>query len=215
VEMLPDVQIFHNAVRYALEDDIFYTSNRFKTARALLKQGMERAQQLRQGQAPWNTATGMVVRGYLSRLDGSVQPYGLVVPSSYEAGHKPMRLDFWLHGRGDNLSELAFIEGRQKSVGEFTPANTFVLHPYGRFMNAFKFAGEVDVFEALEHARKHYPIDDHRIAMRGFSMGGAGSWHLGAHHAETWAAVNPGAGFVDVKNYQNLGGKLSGIPWYE
>jgi len=46
-------------------------------------------------------------------------------------------------------------------------------------------------------------------------MGGAGAWHLGAHHAGTWAAVNPGAGFVDVKNYQNLDTKLSTIPWYE
>jgi dienelactone hydrolase len=126
-----------------------------------------------------------------------------------------MRLDIWLHGRGDTLSEIAFIDGREKSVGEFTPEDTFVLHPYGRFMNAFKFAGEVDVFEALAHAQKHYPIDENRLAMRGFSMGGAGAWHLGAHHAGTWAAVNPGAGFVDVKNYQNLGGRLGGIPWYE
>src|SRR5262249_14906185 len=126
LELLPDVQIFHNAVRYALEDDIFYSSNQFKSARALLKQGTERAQQLRAGDVPWNTTTGLVVRGYISRLDGSVQPYGLVVPSTYQSGHKPMRLDFWLHGRGDTLSELAFIEGRQKSAGEFTPENTFV-----------------------------------------------------------------------------------------
>jgi len=215
LELLPDVEIFRNAVRYALEDDIFYSTNQFKSARALLKQGMERAQQLHEGQTPWASATGLVVRGYVSRLDGSVQPYGLLVPASYKPDHKPMRLDFWLHGRGDTLTEIAFIEGREKSIGEFAPEDTFVLHPYGRFMNAFKFAGEVDVFEALAHSQKHYSIDDNRLAMRGFSMGGAGAWHLGAHHAGTWAAVNPGAGFVDVKNYQNIGAKLSAIPWYE
>ncbi len=215
LELLPDVQIYRNAAAYAVEDDIFYSTNQTKSALAMVKQGMERAAQLKAGQAPWTTATGLVVRGFVSKLDGSVQPYGLVVPATFKPGNKPMRLDFWLHGRGDTLNEISFIEGRQKSVGEFAPENTFVLHPYGRFMNAFKFAGEVDVFEGLAHAMKHYPIDAKRVSMRGFSMGGAGTWHLGVHHADQWAAVNPGAGFVDVLNYQKLADKLDTIPWYE
>lgn len=82
-------------------------------------------------------------------------------------------------------------------------------------MNAFKFAGETDVWEGLDHAAKHYPIDRNKLAMRGFSMGGAGAWHLGAHHPDKFASVNPGAGFVDVKNYQKLGDKLATIPWWE
>ncbi|HEY1174119.1 MAG TPA: prolyl oligopeptidase family serine peptidase [Verrucomicrobiae bacterium] len=216
LELLPDVQIYRNAAAYAVEDDIFYSTNQTKSALAMVKQGMDRAAQLKAGQAPWTTATGLVVRGFVSKLDGSVQPYGLVVPPSFKPGNPPMRLDFWLHGRGDTLNEISFIEGRQKSVGEFAPENTFVLHPYGRFMNAFKFAGEVDVFEGLAHAMKHYPIDAKRVSMRGFSMGGAGTWHLGVHHADQWAAINPGAGFVDVKNYQKLEGeKLNAVPWYE
>lgn len=215
LDFLPDVQIFHNAVCYALEDDIIYNANQITTARNLLKQGMERAGQLRAGQAPWNTATGLVVRGYVSHLDASVQPYGLVVPADYKLGGPPRRLDFWFHGRGDTLSELAFIEGRLKSPGEFTPERTLVLHPYGRFCNASKFAGEMDAFEALEDVSKHYPVDTNRIVIRGFSMGGATAWHIGAHHASRWAAVNPGAGFVDVKNYQKLTEKLDTIPWYE
>ncbi|MFZ4767327.1 MAG: hypothetical protein ACOYMN_20430, partial [Roseimicrobium sp.] len=48
----------------------------------------------------------------------------------------------------------------------------------------------------------------------GFSMGGAGAWHLGAHYASAWACVHTGAGFVDVKRYQKLTPeKLP--PWYE
>ncbi len=54
------------------------------------------------------------------------------------------RLDVWCHGRGEKLSELNFINGRQTSRGEFTPPNAFVLHPYGRYCNANKFAGEID-----------------------------------------------------------------------
>ena len=215
LELLPDVEIFHNAVKYALEDDIFFSPTHFKSAEQFLKMGMDRALELQAGKPSWTTATGLVVRGYVSKLDGSVQPYGLVVPASFKPGNKPMRLDFWLHGRGDTLNEIAFLEGRLKSGGEFTPEDAFVLHPYGRFMNAFKFAGEVDVFEGLAHAMKHYPIDAKRVSMRGFSMGGAGTWHLGVHHADQWAAINPGAGFVDVLNYQKLADKLDTIPWYE
>lgn len=216
--LLPDIQIFHNAVRFALEDEIFYKTNEFAAARALLQAGHERAAQLRAGTAPWTTATGNVVRGYVSRLDGSVQPYGLLVPAGYQPdGARQHRLDLWFHGRGDTLSEVNFLTGRmgERAKSQFTPEHTFVLHPYGRFMNAFKFAGEVDVFEALEHVRRHYRIDEARLCARGFSMGGAAAWHLGAHHASQWAAVNPGAGFVDVWVYQNIAAKDPKPAWYE
>src|ERR1700722_9883084 len=215
-ESLPDVEIYYNAVRYALEDDIFYKTNDFATARKFLKEGEARLHDIGQGHATWNTNTGLLVRGYVSKLDGSVQPYGLVVPASYRPGDKKTyRLDFWFHGRGDKLSELDFISQREKNPGEFTPPDTFVLHPYGRYCNAYKFAGEVDVFEALADVERHYPIDTNRISVRGFSMGGAATWHLAAHHAGLWAAASPGAGFVDTPVYQKIFDKKPLPPWYE
>ncbi|HIG31439.1 MAG TPA: hypothetical protein EYQ50_27975 [Verrucomicrobiales bacterium] len=90
-----------------------------------------------------------------------------------------------------------------------------VLHPYGRFCNANKFAGEEDLFEALEHVKQNYSIDEQRIAVRGFSMGGAACWHFAAHHAGLWRAAAPGAGFSETPDYLNLTGKLSSIPQYE
>src|SRR5213076_2817529 len=104
LEVLPDAQIYHKAVSWALRYDEFFKSNEVRTARALLALGMERAQLLADGRAPWLSATGLVVRGYISRIDGSVQPYGLVVPASFHAGsgHRH-RLDVWLHGRDDGL----------------------------------------------------------------------------------------------------------------
>lgn len=215
-DLLPDVEIFFKAVDWALRYDEFYRSNEVGFARALLKQGLERARQLRDGNPSWLSATGLVVRGYVSKIDGSVQPYGLVVPASFHRGDsKPHRLDVWLHGRDNNLTELKFIADRSRSYGEFTPADAFVLHPYGRYCNAFKFAGEVDVFEALEHAKKFYRIDDRRIALRGFSMGGAGAWHLGAHHPDVWAVVSPGAGFAETAEYQKLGANRDKVPSWE
>ena len=202
LELLPDVQVFHKAVDWALRYDEFYRSNEVALARGLLKQGTERARQLREDKPSWLAATGLVVRGYVSKIDGSVQPYGLVVPASFSAERiKARRLDVWLHGRDNNLTELKFIADRQRSYGDFTPTDTIVLHPYGRYCNAFKFAGEVDVFEAMEHVKKSYRIDERRIALRGFSMGGAGVWHLAAHHPGVWAVAAPGAGFAETAEY--------------
>lgn len=51
--------------------------------------------------------------------------------------------------------ELGFIQARMgKAKDKFQSADTIMLHPYGRYSNAFKFAGEVDVFEALEHVKR-------------------------------------------------------------
>jgi dienelactone hydrolase len=110
-------------------------------------------------------------------------------------------LDVWCHGRGETLSELAFIADRQRSPGQFVPRDAFVLHPYGRYSNAFKFAGEIDVLEALAHVRKHYPIDEDRVVMRGFSMGGAGCWQFAVHYPDRWVAAAPGAGFSETPEF--------------
>jgi pimeloyl-ACP methyl ester carboxylesterase len=207
LELMPDVQIYFNAVHYALKYHEFFGKNQVAVARKLLDDGLARAKQLRAGKTPWTLATGLVVRGYVSKIDGSVQPYGLVVPASYRPGTALRhRLDIWFHGRGETLSELAFIDGRQKSAGDFTPPHAFVLHPYGRYSNANHFAGEVDTFEAMAHVKKHYAIDDNRVAVRGFSMGGAACWHFAVHHAWRWAAAAPGAGFSEtplfLRDYQ-------------
>jgi dienelactone hydrolase len=217
LELLPDVQIFYNAVRYALTYNEFYNAKEAAIAQNLLIQGAERAGQLSEGKAPWTTATGLVVRGYESKIDGSVQPYGLVVPPTYQANSPyEHRLDIWCHGRNEKLTELAFLNERQTSPGQFTPKNAFVLHLYGRYCNANKFAGEIDCLEALAHVRKHYPIDENRIVMRGFSMGGAACWQFAVHYAGLWAAAAPGAGFSETADFLKVFQDEKVQPtWYE
>ncbi len=200
--LLPDVEIYAKAVDWALRYDEFFKPEDFKAGYALLEEGFTRAKQLTAGDAPWTKQTGLVVRGYRSRIDGSVQPYGLVVPENYVFdGEKRHRLDFWFHGRGETATELGFIRDRTHNRGQFTPADTLVLHPFGRYCNANKFAGEVDLFEALEHARSQYRIDDDRIAVRGFSMGGAACWQFAVHYADQWMAAQPGAGFAETREF--------------
>ncbi len=112
--LLPDVVIYWNAVHTALADHEFFKPNEIDAAKGLLDEGLARARALQKGEAPWTTQHGLVVRGYVSRLDGSVQPYGLVLPKSYtKEGDRKFRLDFWFHGRGETLSEVNFLRDRE------------------------------------------------------------------------------------------------------
>jgi pimeloyl-ACP methyl ester carboxylesterase len=216
--LLPDIQIFEKAVRWAVQyDEIFNPTNEVAAARNLLKLGQERVQQLREGKPAWISATGLVVRGYVSVLDGSVQPYGLVVPASFSpTAPQPWRLDFWFHGRDEKLTELNFLAGRLRSAGEFTPRNAIVLHTYSRFCNGQKLAGESDVFEALADVQKRYAIDEDRIVIRGFSLGGAAAWHIAGHYPGRWAAAAPGAGFSETPDFLKVFQNEKIQPtWYE
>lgn len=214
---LPDVAIFHKSVDWALRYDEFFRTNEVQAARLQLQTANERLEFLQSGSAPWTTTNGLVVAGYVSRIDGSVQPYGLVIPKSWtpDSGRK-WRLDFWFHGRGEQLSELAFLADRMKNPGEFTPPDAFVLHLYGRYCNGSRFAGETDFWEALDDVKKRYPIDEDRLVERGFSLGGASAWHFATHHAWRWAAAAPGAGFSETAEFLNVFQKEKLQPaWWE
>lgn len=214
---LPDVQIFHKAVDWALRYDEFFQTNEVAAASNQLRAAWTRLDALASGQTPWLTQTGPIALGYVSRIDGSVQPYGLVVPASYAANtpHR-FRLDFWFHGRGEKLSELAFVSERSSRPGEFTPANAFVLHPYGRYCNGSRFAGESDAWEAYDDLRTIYPIDTDRLVVRGFSLGGAACWHFAVHYASRWAAAAPGAGFSETAEFLKVFQKEELKPaWWE
>lgn len=212
----PEVAIFLKAVDYALRHGEFFDAKKdVPLAEKLQALADERIAALNKNERPWAEARGNVVRGYRSRLDDSVQPYGLVIPEGLDLS-KPVPLYVWLHGRGDTRCDMQFIASflGSKPVGPLQPANAIVLHPFGRFCNGWKSAGEVDVFEAIADVKKNYKIDDDRVLLGGFSMGGAGAWHLGAHYTDQWCAVHTGAGFVDVRRYQNVTAETM-PPWYE
>ena len=198
----PDVKVISEAVRFALTYNEFFNAADIQKAKDLLKTGMARAKSLEKGAAPWAAQNGLIMRGYVSKIDGSVQPYVLLVPPEWSPNSgKKWRLDTWFHGRGETLSEVNFLTSK---AGEFTPPETFVLYLYGRYCNANKFAGEVDLFEALADVKKHYRIDDNRIVIRGFSMGGASVWHFAAHYPGHWAAAAPGAGFSESAEFLKI-----------
>ena len=219
---LPDVEVLHKAVDWALRFDEFMDVKQIASARRALTEGMERAAWLQEtadpqrAVPPWIARGGSVICGYRSQIDGSVQPYGVFLPEGWEADRTPRPLLVWLAGRNDKRTELAFLDERWKGKPEFAPPRAIVLFPYGRFCNATKFAGETDVFEAMSATRGRWPIDGERIAVAGFSMGGASCWHLAAHHSGLWAAASAGAGFAETAVYAKVfaAGK-DAPPWWE
>src|ERR1051325_8751920 len=62
-DLLPDVQIYHKAVDWALRYDEFFNVKEVGAAKELLKTGLDRAKQLAEGKPAWTTATGLIPRG--------------------------------------------------------------------------------------------------------------------------------------------------------
>ncbi|MCW3095467.1 MAG: hypothetical protein JWL77_1085 [Chthonomonadaceae bacterium] len=210
-DLLPDVEIFLDAVDRNLAQDLFFAKGNVGQALACLKEGEARADALQAGKAPWLEQMGVVVLGYRSQIDNSVQPYQAYIPTGYVFAHpQPLRLDLFLHGRGGNLNEVAFLRGTGWVKGNFgsEPLTGFALYPYGRGNNGWRYAGERDVFEALADFKRRYTVDPNQTTLRGFSMGGHGVWHIGLQHPDVWAVMSPGAGFVETKRYHNLKGVL-------
>ncbi|MFP6854294.1 MAG: prolyl oligopeptidase family serine peptidase, partial [Opitutales bacterium] len=209
----PDVKVFHKAVRFALLNGEFYDKKQFALVDELLDEGDRRAASIAAGEAPWAKANGLVVRGFRSRIDDSVQPYGLEIPEELEL-NRAVPLYVWLHGRGDKTTDLHFIKQRMTKPGKFALDDGIALHPFGRQCIGYKSAGETDVMEAIEAVKREYRVDPERIALMGFSMGGAGAWHLGARMANDWAVVHAGAGFAETARYNRLTNEQY-PPWYE
>ena len=50
------------------------------------------------------------------------------------------------------------------------------------------------MFESTAAVQRRFKIDESRLVLRGFSLGGAGAWHLALHHPDRWVAAEIGAG---------------------
>jgi pimeloyl-ACP methyl ester carboxylesterase len=205
-----DAELFAKGAAWALRYEPDLTPADLSLIQSALARGRQRIAALESGERPWEQKRGRLTRGYVSAVDGSVQPYGLIVPESYDPG-KPTRLDVVLHGstRPVGMSELRFIapfdEGDRggKQVAE---RSYIELHPLGRVENCYRWAGESDVFEAIEDVCRCYHIDRDRIVLRGMSMGASGTWHLGLKHPDLFVALGPYCGYVDTHRFSETPG---------
>jgi predicted esterase len=220
---LAEVEVYHKGAVWIARHNEFFQPEAAAWTLEALDRGLLRARFAAGGEFPWVHAAGYpVVRAYRSRIDGSVQPYAVTFPADYgTVPGKRWRLDVVLHGREKDLTEIKFLH--QHNGDRQAPKDqAFVqLDIYGRGNNAYRWAGEVDVFEAIDafvagerQLGRDKLLDPARVVLRGFSMGGAGSWHLGLHVPDRWCVIGPGAGFTSTHGYiSNLPAKLA--PWKE
>ena len=196
-----DVAVLVKGVDWAVRHREFAKKGAYKQTVQAVEEARKQMSQLQKGTREYQP--GSQICGYQSEVDHSFQPYALTLPANFTGDRsraKRWPLYVVLHGRG-GMNEVGFFaKHRQKAA----PAEQdwIQIDVFGRIDNAYRWAGETDVFEALRDVSRRFAIDDHRVVLWGFSMGGAGAWHLGLHYPDRWAAVGAGAGFVDFYRYQ-------------
>ncbi len=200
-----DAVIFAKGLQWALDYDQEFTPADEKLLENAIVRCRQRIAALKEGKTPWTSRRGKIALGYVSKVDGSVQPYGVIVPKNYDP-EKRTRLDIVLHGsmRPVGMSELRFLsrfdEGDEENASP--PDQPFIeLHPLGRVENCYRWAGETDVFEAISDVCRRFNIDTNRQVLRGMSMGASGTWHLGLKHPDRFVALGPYCGYVDTHKF--------------
>jgi predicted peptidase len=119
--------------------------------------------------------------------DGSAMRYGLSVPSDYSAS-RPRPLVLALHPGG---SAPYYGDGFMRSI--FLPG----LRDLSPIMIAPDVPGrawtepraEQAVMALVAAILDEFAVDEQRILVVGFSLGGAGTWHLSARHADRFTAA--------------------------
>ena len=132
-------------------------------------------------------------RTFISEIDGSLQYYG-VREGQAETGRKPAMF-LSVHGAGVQAIRQAGSY-QNKDWGH-------VIAPTNRREFGFSWEdwGRWDAMEVLEHAESAYGTDPERTYLTGHSMGGHGTWHLGATFPDRWAAISPMAGWRSFFSY--------------
>jgi len=134
-------------------------------------------------------------RTFLSRIDGSVQPWAHVPASAGGDGAAAPGIVLTLHG-------ASVPARRQASCYEPRPW-AHVVAPMNRRPFGFDWEdwGRIDALEVLDLATSTLEVDPARAWLTGHSMGGHGTWHLGSLHPDRFAAIGPSAGWVSFWSY--------------
>ncbi len=168
------------------------------------------ADRLAAGEDPWKERTGAFTKAYRSEIDGTLQPYGLYVPPSYDSA-KAWPMMVGLHGSGSNhLLHRRRLFGLGNEPGEedydairkdvaFPEVGFIVVTPYGRGEVAgYNGIAEGDVLRAMDHVQRAYNVDPDRVHLTGLSMGGGGTWHIGLRYPDRFASITPVCGVADL-----------------
>jgi dienelactone hydrolase len=132
---------------------------------------------------------------FTSTIDGSIQYYAVLPPVQGVSVDRPA-LFLSLHGAGVEAINQA---------GSYEPKTWgYVVAPTNRRPYGFSWEdwGRMDALEVLDIALKKFPIDGGRVYLTGHSMGGHGTWFMGATYPDRFAAIGPSAGWITFRTYR-------------
>lgn len=129
-----------------------------------------------------------------SAIDGSVQYYAVREPTALKRGEKAA-LFLSLHGAGVEAIGQAGAHYSKEAAYTVAPTNR---RPFGHDWQEW---GLIDALETLAHFRATHEVDPNRIYLVGHSMGGHGTWYLGAMLPSLWAGIGPSAGWISFFSY--------------
>ena len=132
---------------------------------------------------------------FRSGIDHSVQFYGLTPAKNISGSTSRPGIILSLHGAGVDA---------KRQAGCYEPKEfAHVVAPTNRRAYGFDWEdwGRLDALEALDHAQKTLATDPEKQWLTGHSMGGHGTWQLGVHHSDTFAAIAPSAGWESFSSY--------------
>jgi len=196
-EVLFPVDRIHNIDLGRIDLGLFDPAKEFASAEEALAAA-------KAGKDPFAGRTGSFERHYDLEPAKEIMPYRLYVPTKYD-GKRVFPLIVALHGLGG--TEDSMFGPMYGMVPLAEQHGYIVVGPLGYRIDGF-YGGipgtgpashsaqlsEQDVMEVLRLVRQEYKIDDNRIYLMGHSMGGIGTWALGAKYPDIWAALGPISG---------------------
>ncbi len=142
---------------------------------------------------------GFVRLAYRDDIDDSPQFCRVYLPFDYHPEVK-YPLIICLHGRADDFPPYIRWGGSdQRHDGLADRYGAIVIYPHARGNAWYRGIGDSDVLHCLALVKERFPIDDDRVYLMGYSMGGAGVWYLGTRHPELFAAIAPFFGGYDFR----------------
>ena len=145
-------------------------------------------------------ATNKYSNTFISAIDGSLQYYAVTpqLPSS----NAPGALFLSVHGAGVEAIGQARAY-QSKDWGTLVAATN--RRPRGFNWEDW---GRLDALEVLTLAKEKFKPDPQRIYLTGHSMGGHGTWFLGATYPDKWAAIGACSGYPTLKGYGSADGLI-------